>query len=153
MRIKDELISHLQIPLHRQFCWINSERWQRSNTPLCRTGEGRHPLVQLTSSCTVGPDLRRGDNKSKLLSAPADVLVQLDFHTARSEIPIPASCSSALLTGLVEADRGPFLDCRAQIPGVARKEDRDAVMILGAGGEVLVAEAFELGAVIGFEPA
>src|SRR5690242_1051864 len=66
---------------------------------------------------------------------------------------IPASCSSALLTGFVEADRGPFLDCRAQIPRVAGEKHRHAVMVLGARRGVLVAEAFELGAVIGFEPA
>jgi hypothetical protein len=54
------------------------------------------------------------------------------FHTraffALVTLPIP----SILLAGFLEADVGPFLDCRAQIPGVAGEEDRDAVMVLGA---------------------
>src|SRR5262249_34252528 len=58
-----------------------------------------------------------------------------------------------LLAGFAEADRRPFLDCRAQIPGVAGEEHRHAVMVLGAGRGVPEAEAFELGAVVGVEPA
>src|SRR5215831_13461439 len=58
-----------------------------------------------------------------------------------------------LLAGFAEADRRPFLDCRAQIPGVAGEEHRHAVMVLGAGRGVAEAEVFELGAVVGIEPA
>src|SRR5260370_42062131 len=60
---------------------------------------------------------------------------------------------SALLAGFVETDGRPLLDRRAQIPGVAGEEHGHAVMVLGAGRGVLDAEAFELGAVVGFGPA
>src|SRR5438067_6700926 len=40
---------------------------------------------------------------------------------------------SALLAGFREADVRPFLDRRAQIPGVAGEEHGDAVMVLSAG--------------------
>ena len=60
---------------------------------------------------------------------------------------------STLFAGLGEADCGPFLDRRAQIPGVAGEENRDTVMVLGAGRRVLDAEAVELRGVVGVEPA
>ena len=65
----------------------------------------------------------------------------------------PEPVSQCLLAGRVEAELGPFLDRRAQIPGVAREEDRHAVMILGAGRGIALAEAFELGRIVGFDPA
>ena len=55
------------------------------------------------------------------------------FHTRGFFAVVTLPISSALLAGLLEADVRPFLDRRAQIPGVAGEEDRDAVMILGAG--------------------
>src|SRR5215469_6708817 len=77
--------------------------------------------------------------------------------TARRLPLVPAfagtTISRPLLAGFVEADLGPFLDCRAQIPRVAGEEYRHAVVVLGAGGGVPEAEAFEFGAVIGGEPA
>src|SRR5271166_1633213 len=60
---------------------------------------------------------------------------------------------SILLAGCRKADTGPFLDRRAQIPGVAGEEHRDAVVVLGAARGVLDAEAVELGRVVGVEPA
>src|SRR5271166_6525913 len=60
---------------------------------------------------------------------------------------------SALLARRREPDFGPFLDCRAQIPGVAGEEHGHAVVVLGAGPRVLDAEAVELGRVVGVEPA
>jgi CO dehydrogenase/acetyl-CoA synthase epsilon subunit len=49
----------------------------------------------------------------------------------------------------VKRSVGPFLDGRAQIPGIAGEEDRDTVVVLGARRRVLDAEAFELGRVVG----
>src|SRR5947209_2880315 len=57
-----------------------------------------------------------------------------------------------LLAGGAEAQRGPFLGGGAQVPGVAREEDGYAVMVLGQGRGVAVAEAVEFGAVA-VEPA
>ena len=62
--------------------------------------------------------------------------------------PIPLM----LLAGRAEADRRPFLGRGAQIPGVAGEEDRHAVMVLGQGRAVAVAEAVEFGA-LAVEPA
>src|SRR6266436_2800115 len=59
---------------------------------------------------------------------------------------------SILLPGRAEADRRPFLDRGAQIPGVAGEENRHAVMVLGQRGAVPGAEAVELGR-FGIEPA
>ena len=49
----------------------------------------------------------------------------------------PTVRRSILLAGFLEADRGPFLDRRAQIPGVAGEEDGHAVMVLGACRRIL----------------
>src|SRR5215469_16746123 len=77
--------------------------------------------------------------------------------TARRLPLVPAfagtTISRPLLARLVEADRRPFLDRGAQIPGVAGEEDGDAVVVLGAGGRVLQAKAIEFGVVGGGEPA
>src|SRR5215469_6801244 len=77
--------------------------------------------------------------------------------TARRLPLVPAfagtTISRPLLARLFEADRGPLLDRGAQIPGVAGEEDGDAVVVLGGGGRVLQAKAFEFGVVGGGEPA
>jgi hypothetical protein len=58
-----------------------------------------------------------------------------------------------LLARFPEADVGPFLDRGAQIPTIAGEEDREAVMVLGAGRGVLHAKEIKFGAVIGLKPA
>src|SRR5215471_13861386 len=77
--------------------------------------------------------------------------------TARRLPLVPAfagtTISRPLLAGFAEADQRPFLDGRAQIPGVAGEEHRHAVMVLGAGRGVFDAEAIEFGAVVSVEPA
>src|SRR5207244_951427 len=65
---------------------------------------------------------------------------------------IQGNRSLVLLPRRAETQRRPFLDCGAQIPGVAREEHRHAVMVLGEGRAVPIAEAVELGALAG-EPA
>src|SRR5271154_6247858 len=49
-----------------------------------------------------------------------------------------------LLPCRAEPDRRPFLDRRAQIPGISGKENRHAVVILGQRRAVAGAETFEL---------
>src|SRR6516164_2511711 len=72
--------------------------------------------------------------------------------TSLAEQERPAIPVSILLAGRRKADGGPLLDRRAQIPGVAGKEDRHAIVVLGAGRWILDAETFELGRVVRVEP-
>src|SRR5207237_8401877 len=69
--------------------------------------------------------------------------------------PAPAGRTPArlmLFPGRAEADRRPFLDRGAQIPGIAGEKNRHAVMVLGQRRAVPRAEAVELGG-FGVEPA
>src|SRR5689334_18261786 len=57
-----------------------------------------------------------------------------------------------LLPRRAEAERRPFFRRRAQVPGVAGEEHRDAVVVFGESGAVAIAEPVEVGAVA-VEPA
>ena len=133
---------------------------RRLGTRTTRTRRSRtdilHPSARSILRSAQGRGLRdpgrRGTPTGENIVSTDGLLCEL-FHTAKffARHKGPPD-SSILLAGLFETDPGLFLDRRAQIPGVAREEHGHAVMVLGAGRRVLVAEPFELAAIAGVEP-